>query len=443
MTTAFEQSEFSRLVELALDEAKRQGADQAEAGISGSDGLSVTVRLGEVETIEKDRSQSMGITVYKDGAKGSASSTDLSEAAIKAAVDSACSIARFTQPDDCAGLADAELMAHDFPDLDLFHPWALDAEQGIRLAQQCEAAARDFDPRISNSEGATVNSHQGMSVYGNSHGFLGGYPSTRHSLSCSVLASEGEDMQRDYWYSVSRLQEELDTPEAVGEEAARRTVERLNPQKLKTRQAPVLFVPEMARSLLGHLVGAIRGGALYRRASFLLDQKGEQLFPDFVQISELPLLPRALGSTPYDYEGVATCNRELVRDGVLLDYVLDSYSARKLGMQTTGNAGGVRNLELQPGSQSFDELVCSMDTGLILTELMGSGVNGVTGDYSRGAAGFWVEGGEIQYPVAEITIAGNLKQMFRQVAAVGSDIRYDSNTRTGSILVEGMTIAGG
>lgn len=443
MNSAFNEQQLSRTVELALDEAKKQGADQAEAAVSGSDGVSVSVRLGEVETLEKDRSQSMGITVYKNGAKGTATTTDLSDGAVRSAVDSACSIASFTQPDDCAGLADAELMATDYPHLDLHHPWEIETADAIELAQRCEAAARDYDPRITNSEGASLSSHEGVSVYGNSHGFVGSYAGTRHSLSCSVIASEGEDMQRDYWYSSSRNADSLLGAESIGRTAAQRSVDRLQPRKVKTQTAPVLYTPEMARSLLGHFIGAIRGGSLYRKASFLLDKKGEQLFPEFFQLQERPHILGALGSAAYDYEGVATQQRELVKDGVLLDYVLDSYSARKLGLQTTGNAGGVRNLELQPGTQNFEQLLQTMDKGLLLTEMMGSGVNGITGDYSRGAAGFWVENGEIQYPVAEITVAGNLLDMFKNIAAIGSDIKTDSNIRTGSVLLESLMIAGG
>lgn len=443
MNSAFNEQQLSRTVELALDEAHKQGADQAEAAVSGSDGVSVSVRLGEVETLEKDRSQSMGITVYKNGAKGTATTTDLSDTAVCSAVASACSIAGFTQPDDCAGLADAALMATDYPDLDLHHPWNIQTPEAIELAQRCEAAARSYDGRISNSEGASLSSHEGVSVYGNTHGFVGSYAGTRHSLSCSVIASEGQDMQRDYWYSSSRNADMLLEAESIGRTAAQRSVERLQPRQVKTQSAPVLYTPEMARSLLSHFIGAIRGGSLYRKASFLLDKKGEQIFPDFFQLQERPHILGALGSAAYDYEGVATEQRELVKDGVLLDYVLDSYSARKLGLQTTANAGGVRNLELQAGTHSFEALLQRMDRGLLLTEMMGSGVNGITGDYSRGAAGFWVENGEIQYPVAEITVAGNLLDMFKNIVAIGSDMKTDSNTRTASILLESLTIAGG
>ncbi len=442
MNTAFNREELNRTVTLALEEAQRQGTDQAEVAVSGSDGVSVSVRLGEVETLEKDRSHSMGITVYRDGAKGSATTTDLSAEAVRSAVASACSIARFTQPDDCAGLADAQRMAYDYPELDLHHPWPLSTVEAIELAQQCEAAARDYDPRISNSEGASLSSHEGVTVYGNSHGFVGSYLGTHHSLSCSVIAGEGADMQRDYWYSVARNADSLDSAETVGRRAAQRSVARLKPRQLATQQAPVLYAPEVARSLIGHFVSAIRGGALYRKASFLLDKKGEQLFPDFIQLQEQPHLPGALGSAAYDNEGVATRQRHLVRDGILQDYVLNSYTARKLGLQTTGNAGGVRNLELQAGQHSAEELLQTLHRGLLITEMMGSAVNGITGDYSRGAAGFWVDNGEIQYPVAGITVAGNLLDMFQHIVAVGSDLKTDANIRTPSILLDGLTIAG-
>lgn len=438
----FDQSVLESIVCLTLDEAKRRGADQAEVGVSGSDGLSVSVRLDEVETLEKDRSQSMGVTVYKQQAKGSATTTDLSEAAVRQAVAAACSIADFTQMDSCAGLADAELMATSFPDLDLYHPWELSTEQAVEQALICEAAARSADQRISNSEGASLSSHFGISVYGNTHDFLASHQVTRHSLSCSVIAEENGDMQRDYYYDVARNADKLETAESIGLQAAKRSVSRLQPRRLPTQTANVLYTPDMARSLLGHFVSAIRGGALYRKASFLMDKKGERLFPEFIRIFEQPHLLGALGSSAYDNEGVATHARDLVVDGVLQDYVLDSYSARKLGLQTTGNAGGVRNLSIQAGTANQQALIKQMDTGLLLTEMMGSGVNGITGGYSRGAAGFWVENGVIQYPVSEITVAGNLLDIFKKIVAVGNDVKANSNTLTGSILVEGLMIAG-
>lgn len=430
------------LVERVLAEARSQGATAAEAGVSFDAGLAVTVRLGEVETLEFNRDRGLGVTVYFGQRKGSASTSDWSDAAVRETVQAACSIARYTGEDSCAGLADAALMARDIPDLSLCHPWELTPEAAIALARSCEDAARSHDPRIDNSEGASVTSHQGLSVYGNSHGFLGGYPSTRHSISCAVIARDEQGMQRDYWYTVARDPEDMEAAEAVGRRAGERTVRRLGARRLGTRQAPVLFAPELATGILGHLVAAVRGGKLYRRASFLLDHAGRQIFPAFVRIDEQPHLPKALGSAPFDSEGVATRPSDLVREGVLQRYVLDSYSARRLGLQTTANAGGVHNLIIEPGERDFPAMLAEMGTGLLVTELMGQGINYVTGDYSRGAAGFWVEGGEIQYPVQEITIAGNLKEMFQGIVAVGNDVETRGSIRSGSLLVERMTIAG-
>ncbi len=436
------ESHLERLVSDLLSEAKSQGASSAEAAVSQDAGLAVTVRMGEVETVEHTRDHGLGVTVYFGHRKGSASTSDLSEAAVRDTVRAACNIARHTQEDPCTGLADAGLMATEVKDLDLYHPWGLSADGAIALALECEDAARQLDTRIDNSEGATLNTHTGLQVYGNSHGFIGGYPSSRHSLSCAVVGREGDAMQRDYWWTSGRAAEELEQPETVGRKSAERTLARLGARKLSTREAPVLFQADIASGLLRHLIGAISGSALYREASFLLDHLGQQIFPDFVRIQENPLLPRGPGSAPFDGEGVATAAKEFVSSGVLRSYVLGSYSARKLGMQTTANAGGVRNLAIDPGGLDRDGLLREMGTGLLVTELMGSGVNPVTGDYSRGAAGFWVENGEISYPVEEITIAGNLKEMFMQLRAVGSDIDTRGNTRTGSWLIEQMTIAG-
>jgi PmbA protein len=435
-------AELETLVQQVLDEAKRLGASASEAGVSLEAGLSVTVRLGEVETLEYHRDRGVGVTVYFGQRKGSASTSDFTPHAVRETVRAACDIARYTSEDSCAGLADAALMARDIPDLDLCHPWDIDATRAIDIAQRCEAVARTADARISNSEGATLSSHQGLRVYGNSHGFIGGYPSSRHSLSCSVIAGQDEHMQRDYWYTVARRHEELEAAEQVGRMAAERSVRRLNGRKIGTRQVPVLFAAEIATGLFRSFTGAVRGGSLYRKSSFLLDHLGKQIFPDFVHIHEQPHLRGALGSAPFDSEGVATRARDLVADGVLQGYVLDSYSARKLGMQTTGNAGGVHNLSADSGALDFDGLLRQMDTGLLVTELMGQGVNMVTGDYSRGAAGFWVENGVIQYPVEEITIAGNLKDMFMAIVAIGNDIERRGNIRSGSVLIERMTVAG-
>jgi PmbA protein len=437
------QADLEIIIEHALEEARVRGATQAEAAVSQDTGLSVGVRLGEVETLEHQRDRSMGITVYFDKRKGSAGTADFSPEAVRATVAKACSIARFTAEDACAGLADAALMATAPPDLDLFHPWSLTADRAIELAKACEAAALAFDPRINNSEGGSVASHRGLHVYGNTHGFVGGYPTTSHTLSCVVLAGTGEDMQRDYWYSSSRDWRELEEPEVIGRESARRTIARLDPRKLSTRRAPVLFVPELARGLIGHFVAAIRGSSQYRQSSFLLDCVGQQIFPADFSISERPHLHKAMGSAPFDDEGVATRDRELIAAGVLTGYILSSYSARKLGLQTTGNAGGSHNLLVAPNNTGgAAAMLARLGTGLLVTELMGQGVNTVTGDYSRGAAGFWVENGVVQYPVAEITIAGNLRDMFKGIAAVGDDVDARGGTRVGSVLLKEMTIAG-
>ena len=441
-TPAVTQAHLEQLMRDVLKEARAQGASQAEAGVSVDSGLSLTVRLGEVETLEYQRDRGLGLTVYFGHRKGSASSTDLSQAALQDTVRAACSIARYTAEDDCAGLADAELMATEFPDLDMNYPWEPEPEAVIDMATRCEDAARGYDARIENSEGATVTSHQGMRVYANSHGFSGGYASTTHSITCSVIGKAGESMQRDYWYSYGRDVRDLEAPEAVGRKAAERTVARLGARRIGTRKAPVLFVPELARGIVGSFLGAMRGGAQYREASFLLKAQGQQVFPDFVQISERPFLKKALASAAFDNEGVATRDREIVDKGVATTYLLDSYAARKLGLKTTGHAGGVRNLIVKPGELDYAALLKRMGRGLVVTELLGQGVNGVTGDYSRGAAGFWVEDGVAAYPVEEITIAGNLKDMYRNIAALGNDVDMRGSMRTGSILISEMTIAG-
>ncbi len=434
--------QLETLVADILAEARIQGATSAEAAVSFSRALSVTVRLGEVETLEYHRQRGLGVTVYFGQTRGSASTADWRPEAIRDTVRSACAIARHTAADPCAGLADPDRLAREFPDLDLYHPWPLSAEEGIELARECEAAALTLDPRIRNSEGGSVSSHAGLVIYGNSHGFCGGYPTTRHSLNCSVIAQDDGGMQRNHWYAVARDRNELETPVAVGREAARRALRRLGSRRLETRQVPVLFAPELARGLIGHFVAAIRGGALYRKASFLLDRLGAPVFPPFVTIRERPHLPRGLASAPFDSEGVATADRDLVGEGVLQGYVLDSYSARRLGMATTGNAGGTHNLIVEPGPFGHEELLRQLDTGLWVTELLGHGVNLVTGDYSRGAAGFWVEKGEIRFPVHEITIAGHLADMFQGIAVVGNDVDARGGIRCGSLLLERMTVAG-
>ena len=439
------QEEINRLknvVQQLLDEAQHQGATASEASLSVDNGLSVTARLGEVETIEYHCDQGLGVTVYFGQRKGSASSNDLSPDSLKETVKAACSIASYASEDPYAGLPEKELLASEFPDLELNHPWSLDAEKAIALTIECEDAARNYHSEISNSEGASVSSHQGTRVFGNSLGFLQGYQSSRHSLSCSVLAGRDDNMQRDYWYSVSRNPELLESVVEVGEKAAQRTVSRLGARTLSTRQCPVLFSAEMASGLMGSLISAISGGNLYRKSSFLLDALETQVLPEFVHIHEQPFLKAALGSACYDAEGVATRARDIVAAGLLKSYVLSSYSARKLDMKTTGNAGGVHNLTVEPGNHDFAAMLKQMDKGLLVTELMGQGVNIVSGDYSRGASGFWVENGEIQYPVEEITIAGNLKDIFKHIVSIGNDVDYRGNIRTGSILIEQMSIAG-
>jgi PmbA protein len=436
--------ELQQVVSSALAQARSAGASGAEADASIQKGLSVTVRLGEVETIEYHRDRGMAVTVYFGNRKGSASTADLREEAVTQTVAKACTIARHTASDECAGLPDADAMARSFPDLQVDHPWNIEPDAAVEIARECEAAGLAVDSRLTNSEGASLSTHRGVRVLGNTHGFLAGYPSTSHSLSCSLLAQQGTDMQRDYWYSVARDATELQSGVAIGRSAGERAIARLGARRLDTRRAPVLFSPEMARGLYGHLVGAIRGTSQYRRASFLLDAAGQQVLPVFLNLQERPHLPRALASCNFDGEGVATHDRELVRDGVLDGYVLGSYSARKLGLKTTGNAGGVHNLQVSATrcSHDFPGLLAGLGTGLYVTELMGQGVNGVTGDYSRGASGFWVQNGAIAYPVHEVTIAGNLRDMLRGIAAIGTDIDTRGAIRCGSLVIAEMTIAG-
>lgn len=436
------QSELERIVLQALALARERGATAAEAGVSVASGLSVTVRLGEVETLEYQRDRSLGVTIYVGQRKGSASTANLTPSAVEESVAKALSIASFTAEDDYAGLPDATLMARELPDLDLCHPWAIDAPAAIELAKRCEAAGLAVDARIRNSEGASVSTHRKLRVFGNSHGFVGGYPSTSHTVSCVVLGQANGEMQRDYWYTAARDWRALDDVEEVGRRAAGRALERLGAGKLPTRKAPVLFAAEIARGLIGHFVGAIAGGAQYRRASFLLDAAGQQVFPSTVSLVERPHLRSALGSAPFDGEGVATRDRDLVVDGVLSGYLLDAYSARKLGLATTGNAGGVHNLVIQGETIDSGALLQRLGTGLLVTEMMGPGVNSVTGDYSRGAAGFWVENGAIGRPVHEITVAGNLRDIYRGIVALGDDVDRRGAIHCGSLLIEQMTIAG-
>lgn len=437
-----QEQELRDLVGTILDEARLQGADAAEVGVSVDAGLSVTARLGEVETIEFNRDRGFGITVYRGKRKGSASTSDNRPDAVRDTVRAACELAQFTAEDPYAGLADAGLMAADLPDLDLCHPWALNAPAAIDLAIECEAAARATDARISNSEGATVNNHTGVRVYGNSHGFVGSYPWSRQTLSCVVIASAGEEMQRDYWYTTARQSGQLEAADAVGRKAAERTLRRLGSDKPPTGNFPVLYAPEVASSLIGHLFSAIAGGALYRKSSFLLDRLDTRIFPGFMRIREDPLLIGGSRSAAFDDDGVATSAKDFVAEGVLRSYLLSAYSGRRLGCATTANAGGARNVFVESTGQGFEELLEMLGTGLLLTELIGFGVNTVNGDYSRGCAGFWVENGKIDRPVEEATVAGNLAAMFQGIRAVGSDIDHRGNTHVGSILVNEMTVAG-
>jgi PmbA protein len=435
---------LSDVATLALEEAQRQGASQCEADASVNQGLSVSVRLGEVDTIEYQRDRGLGLTVYFGHRKGSASTADLTPAAVRETVAKACAIARYTAEDPYAGLVEPEALAREIPDLDLDHPWAVTPEMAIELARSCEGEGLAVDPRIGNSEGAGVSSQRHTGVYGNSLGFLAGYSATSHSLSCTLIAQAGDDMERDYWWSVARDPTELEAAAHIGRTAGERALARLGARRMTTRRAPVAFSPDMARGLLRHFIGAVSGPSQYRKSSFLLNAAGEQVFPSFIGMQERPHIRKALASSPFDQEGAATHDRELVRAGVLEGYVLGSYSARRLGLKTTGNAGGIHNLLVTAADGGLDReaFLQRLGTGLLVTELMGQGVNGVTGDYSRGASGFWVENGLLAYPVHEITIAGNPKSMYRDIVALGSDLDSRGGIRTGSVLIGEMTIAG-
>ncbi|MCX7033439.1 MAG: metalloprotease PmbA [Arenimonas sp.] len=433
---------LSGLAREVLAQCRALGASQAEVAVGEDSGLSVNVRTGEVETVERTQDRSVGVTVYFGQRKGSASTADLQPGSLASTVEMACAIARHTEADPAAGLADADRMARDLREFDSWHPWALDADRAIALAVEAEAAGRAADARIANSDGAGMHSGESVSVYANSHGFVGAERSTSHSLSLSLIAGSGDGMQRDYWYTSGLSPDDLESPMQVGRRAAERTVARLNPRPIKTGDHPVLFAPEMARSLIGHLLGAISGGALYRRASFLLDHAGQRILPPWFNVVERPHIPRGLRSAAYDAEGVATVDSDIVRDGVLARYLLGSYSARKLGLQSTGNAGGVHNLEVSANARDLQSMARDMGRGLLVTELMGQGANTVTGDYSRGAAGFWVEHGEIAHPVDELTIAGRMQDIFQAIEAVGADVDRRSHVAVGSILVGRMMVAG-
>lgn len=435
---------LQQIAQDVLDQAKKGGASACETDISDGFGQNVTVRRGEVETIEYNRDKGLSITVYIGQKRGHASTSDFSPKAISDAVSAALSIAGHTAADECSGLADADLLAREFPDLDLYFPWDLPVEQAIELAQACEAAAFAVDKRITNSEGASVSLSETQFVYANSLGFMGGYPGSRHSISCAVIASQDDTMQRDYWYSVARDPADLEQADSVGRKTGGRSVARLGARKIATCEVPVLFEAPIAASLVGHFVSAVSGSSLYRKSSFLLDSIGKQVFASDIQLRESPHLKKGLASAPFDNEGVATQERAVVKDGVVQGYFLGSYSARKLGLRTTGNAGGNHNLILDDGAGlEFPALLRKMGKGLLVTELLGQGVNPVTGDYSRGAAGYWVEDGEIRHAVEEVTIAGNLKNMLLGISAVGNDVIVRGSKQSGSLLVDRMTVAGG
>ncbi|MCG9785655.1 metalloprotease PmbA [Vibrio mediterranei] len=439
---AQQQAELEAAVAKALDMAS-VNSDAAEVAITKSTGLSVSTRMCEVENVEFNSDGALGITVYRGQRKGSASTSDLSEKAIAQTVAAALDIAQYTSEDPFAGPAPKELLVTNIPDLDLFHPDEPNPDVAARKAIAAEKAALAYSDKIKQSDGASYDSHYGVKVYGNSHGLLAGYASSRHSISCSVIGQgQNGDMERDYSYTLARHRDDLWTPESVGEKAAIKTVERLDPRKVKTGQYPVLFANDIATGLMGHLVMGISGGNLYRKSSFLLDKLGEQILPDWFAIEEKPHLLKGLASSPFDNEGVATQDLDIITDGKLATYLLTSYAARKLKMTPTGHAGGIHNWFVKSTGQDFDAMLKTLGTGLLVTEVMGQGVNIVTGDYSRGAAGFWVENGEIQYPVSEITVAGNLAQMFKQIVAVGSDVETRSQIQTGSILLESMKVAG-
>ena len=434
--------ELREAVEFALQIAKKAGAE-AEVGVTKVSGLSVSTRLMNTENIEFNNDGSLGISVYLGQRKGNASTSDLQPKSIQQAVESALGIAKYTSEDECAGLADKNLMAFDAPDLDLYHEADISVDEAVEMAKTAEESALNVSERIVNSEGATFNSHSGVRVYGNTHGMLQSYLSSRYSLSCSVIAAYEEQLERDYEYTVSRELDALSSPIWVGQQAAIKAEDRLKPQKIATCEVPVIFYNEVATGLIGHLAGAISGGALYRKSSFLLDKLGTQVLPSWFEISERPHLRKQLASSAFDSEGVRTQDREIITDGILQTYLMTSYSGRKMGLPSTGHAGGIHNWLVKPNrSGGLNTLLAEMGTGLLVTEFLGSAINPVTGEYSRGAAGFWVENGEAQYPVAEITIAGQLQEMYQQIIAVGDDIEHRSNIQTGSILLEKMKVSG-
>lgn len=436
-----QRARLEHAVSQALSIAQK-GCDSAEVAVSRTTGMSVSTRMGEVENVEFNSDGALGITVYHNQRKGSASSTDLSEEAITRTVQAAIDIAKYTSEDSCSGPADRDLLAFEAPDLQLFYPSEVSADQAIDYAANAEKAALSADPRITNTEGGSFNSHYGIRVFGNTLGMLQSYCSSRHSMSACVIAEENGDMERDYAYTIARKPDDLKSAQWVGEECARRTLSRLAPRKLATQKAPVIFAPEVATGLFGHLVGAISGTSVYRKSTFLLDSLGKQILPEWLTIRELPHVIGGLASTPFDSEGVRTEDRLIIENGVLNSWLMTTYAARKLGLKSTGHAGGIHNWHIAGQGLGFDDLLREMGTGLVVTELMGQGVSGITGDYSRGASGFWVENGEIQYPVSEITIAGNLKDMWANMIATGDDIETRSNIQCGSVWLPEMSIAG-
>lgn len=437
-----DEQRYQQIVTDMLDIAKELGASGAEVGLNSSIGLNVSVRKGDVETLEFNRDKALGITVYCGQCKGAASTTDISLESLRSTVSAAINLAKLTEADPFAGLADKQDLATEHKPLDLYHPWDIGVEEAIALAKQCEKAAMSYDRKIVNSEGATVSTAQAYHVYGNSHGFLGFYPTSRHSLSCSVIAQDHNGMERDYQYTLSRNATELEAAQKIGTEAAMRSLARLSAKKLPTQRLPVIFDAQIASGILNHFMNAISGGRLFRKTTFLLDSLNEQVFPEWVQLYERPHLLSGLGSAPFDGDGVRTTDKDLVKDGIVKSYILSAYSARKLGMQNTGNAGGVHNVFINTGKDDLQGLFKRMGKGLYITELMGQGINLVTGDYSRGAAGFYIENGQIQYPVHEVTIASNLRQMFKNLLAVGNDVDKRSSIQTGSLLIDDMMLAG-
>lgn len=437
----FDKDYYQDLCVSVLSKAKTQGATSAEVSIAIDAGFSVSSRLGQIETIQHQQDKGLHITVFFGQQTGSSSTSDLSLSALDTAITKACSIAKFTNTDPCAGLADRLQMAFDYPDLNLDHPWVIDTKQALELAIECENLAMT-DSRIVNSDGASIDSHRSLLVYGNTQDFIGAYFSTQHSMNCVLIAEQNGKMHRDYDYTVARSKEDLLGITELAESVRNKTIRRLGARRLKTCSAPVIFSAEIARGLLGNLVSAISGGQIYRKSSFLVDHLGKQILPDHVSLTQYPHLTKAMGSAPFDSEGVCTKQCDFIKEGILQNYILSSYSARKLGMKTTGNAGGVHNLIINTNGVMFTDLLRQMDTGLLVTELIGQGINLVDGNYSRGAFGYWVEKGEIIYPVEEVTIAGNLRDMFKNIIAVSNDVDKRGRIQTGSLLIENMTIAG-